>query len=175
MKKQFIECGKVVTTHGIKGELKVYPWSDTPDFLADFAVVYTDKGGAAWDISSCRANKNTAILKLKGIDTMEAAIKLREKILYVNREDMNLDVGDFLIQDLIDLIVKDIDTGKIYGKITDVSPTGANDVYHITDEDGTLRLIPAIKQVVISTDLEEGVMLIRPLVGLFEDTEEVRD
>lgn len=175
MKKKFIECGKIVTTHGINGEVKLHPWSDEVDFLADFKYVYTDNGETKLHLTSCRANKTTAILKFNGINLIEEAAPIINKIIYISREDLKLDDGDYLIQDLIGLTVKDVDTDRIYGVITDVHVTGANDVYSITDTDGTERLIPAIKQVVISTDIDNDIMLIRPLKGLFEDMEEIKD
>ena len=94
MKLEFLECGEVVTTHGIKGELKVYPWSDTPDFLKEFRTVYTDGGKTPWTITSCRAQKNMTLLKLKGIETIEEAVKLRGKTLYIRRADAKLEEGD---------------------------------------------------------------------------------
>ena len=81
---------------------------------------------------------------------------------------MELDEGCYFVQDLIGLEVVDADSGESYGKITDVSQTGANDVYHITDEKGNVKLIPAIPEVVAETDIEGGVMKITPLEGLFD-------
>lgn len=175
MKLEFLECGEVVTTHGIKGELKVYPWSDTPDFLKEFRTVYTDGGKIPWTITSCRAQKNMTLLKLKGIETIEEAVKLRGKTLYIRRADAKLEEGDYFIQELIGLSVVDRDTGRVYGTLTDVSQTGANDVYHITDGEGQEWLIPAIPQVIQSVDLEGEKMIITPLEGLFDEMEEVND
>ena len=175
MKLEFLECGEVVTTHGIKGELKVYPWSDTPDFLKEFRTVYTDGGKTPWTVTGCRAQKNMTLLKLKGVDTIEEAMKLRGKTLYIRRADAKLEEGDYFIQELIGLSVVDGDTGRVYGTLSDVSQTGANDVYHITDEEGREWLIPAIPQVIQSVDLEEEKMVITPLEGLFDEMEEVND
>lgn len=175
MKLEFLECGEVVTTHGIKGELKVYPWSDTPDFLKEFRTVYTDGGKTPWTITSCRAQKNMTLLKLKGIETIEEAVMLRGKTLYIRRADAKLEEGDYFIQELIGLSVVDRDTGRVYGTLTDVSQTGANDVYHITDGEGQEWLIPAIPQVIQSVDLEGEKMIITPLEGLFDEMEEVND
>lgn len=175
MKLEFLECGEVVTTHGIKGELKVYPWSDSPDFLKEFKTVYTDGGKTPWTIASCRAQKNMTLLKLKGVDTIEDGVKLRGKTLYIRRADAKLAEGDYFIQELIGLSVEDADTGRVYGKLSDVSQTGANDVYHITDDAGQEWLIPAIPQVVQAVDLERETMRITPLAGLFDEMEEVDD
>ncbi|MCL2069326.1 MAG: PRC-barrel domain-containing protein, partial [Oscillospiraceae bacterium] len=92
----------------------------------------------------------------------------RGKIIYINRSDAPDDGKPFL-QDLIGLTVLDADTGEIYGKLHDVLETGANDVYSIRDESGRERLVPVIRQVIISTDIEGGEMRIRPLAGLFDE------
>ncbi len=168
MKKQFLETGVIVTTHGIKGEFKINPWSDTPDFITEFKTLYLDEGKTELVIEKSRVHKNTVLVKAKGIDTPEDAVKLRNKTVYINRDDANIDEDAYFIQDLIGLQVIDVDNGKLYGTLCDVTQTGANDVYHI-DADGKLLLVPAIEQVVIEINLEQNKMLIRPLEGLFDD------
>ena len=167
MKKQFLECGKIVSTHGIKGEVKVQHWCDGPEYLCGFATVYLEKGQKALAVEKARVNKNEVLLKLAGIDDMDTAGTLRGKVLYIDREDDPENDGIFL-QDLMGLAVSDVDTGLSYGKVTDVLRTGANDVYEITDEAGVKRLVPAIPQVVTELDVEAGFMKIRPLKGLFD-------
>lgn len=170
MRKQFIDTGEVVTTHGVRGEVRVYPWSDTPDFLCGFDSFYLDaKGARRMEVERARVHKNVVVVKFKGIDTIEEAEKLRGKTLYIDRDDCELEEGEYFIQDLIGLRVLDADTGACYGEISDVSQTGANDVYHIRGEGGRERLIPAIKEVVVSTDPDAGEMRIRPLEGLFDE------
>lgn len=166
--KQYLEIGKIVSVFGIKGEVKVQPWCDSPDFLAEFDVLHW-KSGDAVDITSSRVQKNLVIMKIKDCDTVEQAQKLRNRVLYMNRNDVVLDDSCYFIQDLIGLTVKDITTKEVYGKITDVSETGANDVYHIQSEEGRMFYIPAIPEVVVETNLEEEIMLIKPLDGLFDE------
>ncbi|MBQ4100759.1 MAG: 16S rRNA processing protein RimM [Oscillospiraceae bacterium] len=153
MKKQFLETGIIVTTHGIKGEFK---------------TLYLDEGKTELVIEKSRVHKNTVLVKAKGIDTPEDAVKLRNKTVYINRDDANIDEDAYFIQDLIGLQVIDVDNGKLYGTLCDVTQTGANDVYHL-DANGKLLLVPAIEQVVIEINLEQNKMLIRPLEGLFDD------
>lgn len=169
MKKQFLECGKIVTTHGVKGEVKAEPWCDTPDFLLDFNTLYLDKGALAINIERIRVHKNMVVLKIEGVDTVEQAVSLRNKVLFINRDDAVLEEGECFVQDLIGAVVMDIDTGRNYGKIYDVRPTGANDVYYLRDEQGKERLVPVIDQVVIEKDIDGGIVKIRPLEGLFDD------
>ena len=108
-------------------------------------------------------------MKLVGIDDIETANKYRNKTLYLDKENITLPKGSYFIQDLEGLQVIDVDDNSIvYGELIEVSPTGANDVYHIKQGE-KVYLIPAIKQVVIETDIEAGVMKIRPLKGLFDD------
>lgn len=166
--KKMIETGKIVNIHGIKGEIKVMPWCDYPEFLCEFETLYIGKEKLAYTVEQARVHKNMVLLKLEGINTPEAGNMLRNKIIYVDRDEIELDEGCYFIQDIIGLTVKDADTGRIYGEITDVLQTGANDVYEIK-KDGKAYLVPAIEDVVLETDIENSVMLIRPLEGLFDE------
>ncbi len=173
--KQYLEIGKIVASQGIKGEVRVQPWCDSPDFLTGFRVLYFDGGKRAVKVEKARVQKNIAVLKLEGVDSMDGANLLREKILWCNRDDADLGESTYFIQDLIGLKVVDADDGTVcYGTLTDVSATGANDVYHI-EKDGNTYLLPAIRQVVIETDVKAGVMRIRPLKGIFDEEEVIRD
>lgn len=175
MKKQFLEIGKIVSTHGIKGEVRVQAWCDSSEFLTEFDTLYFDKGRTAVEVEEARVHKNVVVMKLAGVNDMNAAQALRNKILYMNRDDVELEEGSYFIQDLLGLQVIDADQpDKVYGKLVDVTETGANDVYHIKEESGSVVLIPAIADVVKETNVEEGFMAITPLKGLFDEAEEVR-
>lgn len=170
MIKEFLEIGKITSTHGIKGEVRIEPWCDEPGFLKKFKVLYFDsKGEKPLKIAS-RPHGNMAIAKIDGVDTIEEASKLRNKVLYMKRSDAKLPEGKYFIAELIDCKVVDADDEeRVYGILSDVSETGANDVWHIKGDDGKEYLIPAIPPVVIHTDVVEGVIKIRPLKGIFED------
>lgn len=165
MKKKQLEIGEIVTVFGLKGEVKVMPWCDYPEMLCEFNSFYLD--GKEIAVENSRIQKNMGIIRFEGIDTVELAQSLRGKILFVNREDLQLPENSYFIQDLIGLEVSDADSGKIYGKIKDVLQTGANDVYVISDGEKEI-LVPAIPDVVIETDIDNEKMIIRPLKGLFE-------
>lgn len=167
MKKQYLEAGKIVTTHGIKGEVKIMPYTDYPELLCEFDRLFIGRNHEEIIVERSRAFKGMVIAKLKGIDTPEDAAKLRNKILYMHRDDLELDEDTYFIQDLIGIEVRDADTSFVYGTITDVMQTGANDVYVINGNDREY-LVPAIPDVVISTDIDKNTMTIRPLEGLFE-------
>lgn len=164
MKKQYLETGKIVNVHGLKGEVKVYPWCDSPEVLCQFDVLYTNKGTVPMEVQSSRIQKNMVLIKFKGIDTIEQAEELKNKVLYIDREDVELEEGTYFIQDLIGLQVFDADTNEYYGVLSDVLETGANDVYTIKNEELHKEfLIPAIPDVVVSTDIKGNRMTIRPL------------
>ena len=166
MKKEYLEAGKIVTTHGIRGEVKIMPYTDTPELLCEFDRLFMGKDKAEIYIDRARVAKNMVIAKIEGVDTVEAAEKYRNKVLFMHRDDLELDEDTYFIQDLIDMEVKDVDSGFVYGKITDVLQNGANDVYVIKGD--REYLVPAIPDVVISTDIDSNIMLIRPLEGLFD-------
>ena len=169
MKKQFLETGKIVGTHGIKGELRIEPWCDSPGFLCAFKKLYLDPDGAAVIEVKSRPHKNITLAKIKGVDTIEEAERLRGKTVYINRDDINLGEGVHFVQDLLGLEIRDADSGKVYGTLTDVLRTGANDVYEITDGGGKKYLAPVIDEVVIEINTDGGYVLLRPMKGIFDD------
>ena len=169
MIKQYLELGKIVSTHGIKGEVRFNPWCDSPDFVKKFKTLYFDnKGEKSVKVITARPHGNVAILMLEGVDTVEKAQALRNTVLYMKRSDAKLPKGTWFIQELFDCTVIDDNTDEKLGVICDVSETGANDVWHIKTEK-TEVLIPAIKEVVISVDVESGIIRINPIKGLFDD------
>ena len=171
MIKSFLEIGEIVGTHGVRGEIRVNPWCDTPDFMTKFKTLYFDSnGGCAVQVKSARPHGNIVLLAIKDVDTVESAQKLRGKILYMKRSDARLPKGSYFIAELIGCTVYDADEPeKVYGTLSDVSATGANDVWHIKDENGKEYLIPAIPDVCVETDVAENRVVIRPLKGIFDD------
>ncbi len=167
-KKRYLEAGEIVGTHGVRGEVRVYPECDSPEVLTDLKKLYFDGGTRAVRIKA-RAHKNVAIVKLDGIDTVEAAAALRGQMLYLDRNDVKLERGRYFICDLIGASVVDDDTDEVYGECTDVSHTGSNDVYHMRTTTGREVLIPAIPSVIRRVDVDRGVIRIFPMLGLFDD------
>lgn len=169
MIKQYLETGEIVGTHGIRGEVRVNPWSDTPDFLCGFKTFYfDDKGKKSIKVKSSRVHGNVVLVKFEDCDTIETAEKMRGKILYINRKDANLPEGRSFVQDIIGCEVIDADTEQSYGKVTDVITGIANDVWTIV-KDGKEYLLPAIDEVVIKKNLEDERIFIKPLKGIFDD------
>ncbi len=170
MIKEYLDIGQIVGTHGVRGEIRVNPRCDTPDFIKQFKTLYFDKKGEkSVKVISCRTHGNLALLKLEGVDTVESATALRSKVLYMKRSDAKLPDGSYFIAELTDCTVVDADDeSKIYGILTQVSETGANDVWHIKNDEKEY-LIPAIPPVVIDVDVVKGIIKIKPLKGIFDD------
>lgn len=171
MKKQFLEIGKIVNTHGLGGVVKVMPWCDSAEFLCEFETLYRGKAHTPLQIERAAVQKNMALIKFAGVDTPEAADALRNTILYMNREDVELDDDTYFIQDLLGMRVVDADNGREYGKLHDVLQTGANDVYEVESPEGKMLLVPVIPEVVLKIDAETDTITIRPLKGLFDDAD----
>ena len=158
MKVQYLEAGEIVTTHGVGGEMKLLPWGDGPDFLTGFRRVRID--GAEYRIERCRVQKNCNLLKLQGIDTMEAAQSMRGKIVEVFREDAPKDA--VFVAELMGMTV--MADGRKLGEITDVLDYPANKVYVVRGDQE--YMIPAVKEFVLSTDVESAVMQVRLIEGM---------
>lgn len=165
MKNQFLEAGKIVNTHGIRGELKVFPLCDGPEFLLEFDRFFIDNN--EMEVVTSRVHKNVALVRFKNVDRIDQAEPFIGKIIKINADDVELEDGRYFIEDLIGMKVVDHDTGREYGTLTNVIQTGANDVYEVKGD--RLYLVPKIDDVVINTDLEAGLISIRPLKGLFDE------
>lgn len=170
-RKRFLETGRIVSTQGLRGEVRVQPWCDTPDFLLQFDGFYFHEGKDYRTVTSARAYKGIVILQFEGINRVEDAMELLRQVLYIDRDMVTLPEGSYFEQDLLGLSVVDAQDGHVYGRLTSVMQTGANDVYAITSEAGKEVLIPAIPDVVREVDIEGGVMRITPLKGLFDDAD----
>ncbi len=173
MLQPYLEIGKIVGTHGVRGELRMEPWCDSPDFVSQFHTLYQKQGGAYIPVKvlSVRTHKNMVLLQLAGVDSIEQGDVLRGRILYIAREDAKLPEGRYFITDLIGIRVLDADTGQLYGRITDVMNTGSKDIYEITNEQGRKFLMPALDEIVLETDVVAEVMRIRPMKGIFDDAD----
>ena len=168
MVKEFLEGGKIVGTHGVRGEMRVECWCDSPQFLAKFKTLYFDNGAQAVKVQS-RAHKNMVLMKMPEVDTIEKADTFRGKIVYIKRSDIKLEKGVHFVQDMIGLEVVDSSTKKVYGKVKDVLRTGSNDVYEMEDENKKLFYIPAIPDIIDEIDIENNTLSITPMKGLFSD------
>ncbi len=161
-----IEIGKIVNTHGLRGDVKVIPWCDDAEVFHELAYVLID--GKEFDIEKSRIHKNMVILKLSGIDDINDAEGYRNKILTVPREELGeLPEGTYYICDLLGCTVETVE-GRVLGKICDIIKTGSNDVYVVEDDDKKQILIPVIDEVVKQVDLENKHITVKPLKGLID-------
>lgn len=161
MKLQFIEAGEIVTTHGVKGEVKVLPWIDSPEDLCEFDRCRID--GKEYRIESCRVQKTCDLVKLSGIDTMEEAQAMRGKTLELYREDIDDEV--IFAAEIMGMEV--FCEGQIIGKVTDVLDYPGNKVYVV--KGAYEYMIPAVKAFVLSMSLEENRMEVRLIEGMRSD------
>lgn len=166
--KRFLEAGKIVRSHGVRGELVLEPWADSAEFLLDAGELYFDGAGQRpAGVLARRVHKGRLLLTLKNIATVEQADALRGRVLYLDRNSVALPEGSFFLQDLIGLRAVDGITGQAYGVLEEVIPTPANHVYRIVNG-GREYLFPAVKHMIKRTDPEAGVIELLPIPGIFD-------
>ena len=176
MIKPFLELGQIVGTHGIRGEMRVNPSCDSPDFARRFKTLYFDSlGGKSVGVVSCRPHGNIILIKLDGINDIDTAASKKGAVLYFARDDAALPEGTWFIEELKGCRCIDSDDGREYGKIFDVIQNPANDVWCIRDKNGSEYMLPAVKSVIISVDVKNETALISPIKGIFTEPETIRD
>ena len=168
MKKEFLEIGKVVGTHGVRGMVRIQPWSDDGEFLTDFKKFYLGNGKTKIEMNKIIPHGNVVIAAIKGVDSIEEAEKLRGQVLYIKRDDARLPEGRYFVSEIIGANVFDADTDVLLGSLIDVSPTGANDVWHIKNGEKEY-LVPAIPDVIVDVNIDTDTIKLRPLKGIFDD------
>ena len=168
--EDLLQVGIITSTHGVRGEVKVYPTTDDPRRFRRLKEVVLDTGKEKMylEIEGVKFFKQFVILKFKGLDNINDIEKYRQKSLYVTRKNaVRLQRDEYFIADLIGLKVQDED-GKELGTVKDVIETGANDVYEVEMADGKSLLLPAIKQCILNVDVENGTMQVHVLEGLLD-------
>ena len=168
--EDLLQVGIITSTHGVRGEVKVYPTTDDPRRFRRLKEVVLDTGKEKMnlEIEGVKFFKQFVILKFKGLDNINDIEKYRQKSLYVTRKNaVRLQKDEYFIADLIGLKVQD-ESGKELGTVKDVIETGANDVYEVEMADGKSLLLPAIKQCILNVDVENGTMQVHVLEGLLD-------
>ena len=161
MKLQFIEAGEIVTTHGVRGEVKVLTWLDSPELLCEFERCRID--GKEYSMESVRVQKTCNLVKLEGVDTMEAAQAMRGKTVELYREDIDDEV--IFAAELVGVEV--FADGEKIGRITEVLDYPSNSVYVVKGQ--YEYMIPAVNQFILETDLEANTMQVKLLEGMRSD------
>lgn len=168
--EDLLQVGIITSTHGVRGEVKVYPTTDDPRRFRRLKEVVLDTGKEKMnlEIEGVKFFKQFVILKFKGLDNINDIEKYRQKSLYVTRKNaVRLQRDEYFIADLIGLKVQ-YEDGKELGTVKDVIETGANDVYEVEMADGKSLLLPAIKQCILNVDVENGTMQVHVLEGLLD-------
>ena len=170
MKKEYLECGKVCSAHGVRGAIKVEHWCDAPRVLASQKrVFFAEKDGSYKEVAvkGASVSGKFVLMTLDGIDTRELAQAMKNTVLYLHRSDIPLRRGAVLIADMIGLPVIDVDTGRVYGELSEVNEGVQAKLYTVKCEDGDV-ILPAIPEFVKEIDAERGVF-VRPIPGFFSE------
>ena len=161
MTKQFLESGKIVNTHGINGEVKIEPWCDSPEFLKKFKHLYID--GKCINVIKSRVQKGFVYVLFEGIDNIDKAIPLKNKIVSIDRNDCRLPKGQYFIQDLIGLKAVS-DTGEELGTVSEIMERPAGKIYVISGKREIL--VPGVPEFVLDTDIEAGIIRFHLIEGM---------
>ncbi len=165
--KEYLETGKIVGTHGVRGMVRIQPWCDSNEFLCGFKTFYL-KDGKALKVTKIQPHGTVVIAQFSGVDSIEAAEQLRDSVILIARRDVKLEKGQYFVDDIVGCKVYNIENNELLGEVCDVSATGANDVWHIKTAYG-VYLIPKIDDIVKSVDIEAEKIEISVMKGLFGD------
>ena len=169
---QYIETGEIISLHGIRGEVKVYPWADYPQFLEEFDTFYIQKNKMYYrplHAVNVRTHKNVVIIQFEGIDNTETARNLIGKTLYLDRDEIELEENTYFVADLIGCRVINYLDGTEIGQITDVQNLGAGDIYFIQTARGKQVLFPAVDEFLMGTDIENKTVKVKVIEGMFDE------
>ena len=161
MKERFIEAGEVVNTHGVRGEVKIIPWTDSAEFLAAIRTLYID--GRAVKVRAARVHKGTVLAALEGVEDVNAAMRLKGRRVFIDRADAKLPEGGYFIQDIIGAEVVTED-GESIGALAEVIDAPASMIYVVRGE--RERLIPAGPEFILKTDADAGLITVRLIEGM---------
>ena len=159
-KSQFLECGKIINTHGVRGGLKLESFCDTPQDLASLKKVYikNDTDYKCHKVKRASVFKQFVLFELEGINDIDAAMTLKNVVIFADRNDIPIDEGAFFLADIIGLDVIDIESKEKIGTLCDVLNLGASDLYEISTSNGK-KLIPAVPEFIKEIDLENGIFV----------------
>lgn len=158
---EFLDCGQIVNTHGIHGEVRIIPWADSPEFLRGFSTLYVD--GTPKSVLSGRVHKGSVIAKLDGVDTVEQAMLFKGKTVQIRRADAKLPEGSFFLADIIGLDVVD-ETGQKLGVLREVLSPSVQQVYVVDGEREIM--IPAVPEFILETNIAGGYVKVRLIEGM---------
>lgn len=168
VKNRYIECAKIINTHGCFGGIKLESWCNTPEILASLKKIYLRNGADYVESKVQKASvyKQFVIMNLDNVKSMDEALAIKDRVVYALREDFDLEDGEFFITDLNGLDVIDAESGRIYGKLSEVVNRGASDIYVVNTPTGE-KMIPAVPEFIDSIDLNKGIY-VTPIEGMFD-------
>ena len=168
MKQAYLECGKIINTHGFRGTVKLESWCDSPTVLAELKRLFFWENGAYRMVRVLHTSmfKQFVLADLEGVETEETANALRNRVVWAAREDLHLEEGDHFIVDLIGLEVRHADTNEPIGVLADINTSGARDLYIVRTQTGDY-MVPAVPELVTRIDPDEAIY-IRPIPGLLD-------
>ncbi len=173
MDKRYLALGKIVSSHGIHGELRLKPMCGSPAFALQFKTVFFGKNGEnPVEIISARVHKNIVLMRLDGFNSIEDVQACVGKILYIDKTQANLEDDEYFIDDLIGCTVLDVSDGEVLGKISDVTSLPSNDVWHIITSENKEVMIPKIPDVIKDVDIDKQQIKIFKMKGLFDSDED---
>lgn len=166
--KKYIECAKIINTHGCRGAVKLESWCNTPEDLAALKKIFVRENGKYTKKKVIKASvfKQFVIAELSDVNDMDAALALKNTVVYADRNDFKLAEGEYFIIDMIGIDVIDADNGKIYGKVSDIINRGASDIYVVDTPNGE-RMIPAVDDFIVKTDVNKG-LFVKTIPGLLD-------
>lgn len=167
----YIECGKIINTHGVRGAIKLESWCNSPAELAKLKKIYLADSGeyTAKKVKKASVFKQFVIMELDGLTDIDEALLLKNKTVYAARKDFKLAKGEYFICDIIGLDVIDAESGKVYGKLKETINRGASDIYVVDTPTGE-RMMPAVSEFVDRVDVEKGIY-VKVIPGMLEDEE----
>ena len=171
MPQQYLETGKILTTHGVRGEVKIEPWADSPDFFRKLKHLYLRAPGPeqTLEIEQTRLAGPLVLCKFRGFDSPEQAAVLRGRTVYFDRNEVPLPEGRFYLCDAVGAAVVDAETGAALGRVTGVMDTGAQTLFEAVTPSGTPFMIPCVPAFIERANIEGGELRIHNIPGLIED------
>lgn len=168
--QNYLPACKIVSTHGVRGEMKALPLCDGAAFLAKFKRLFTSADGAGETrVLGVRAQGNVILLRLDGVTDMDAARAQVGRTYYLAKVDAKLPRGRYFIDDLLGCDVVDADTDRVYGQLTNVDRPAAQDIYTVTDGAGEEHMLPAVPEFVKKIDIDARKIFVTPIEGMFTD------
>jgi len=164
MKNRFLEAGRIVNTHGIQGEVKILPWCDSAEFLMSFDTFYLDEKPVK--VLTARIHKGNLLVTFDGVDTINGAMRLKGKVVLIDRNDVSLPAGRYFLADLIGLEVLDAADGRVLGTLVEVLTPSVQHVYVVKGEKE--YLIPAVDEFIVETNVDSGYIKVKLIEGMGE-------